>query len=263
MSVLAMAPSEQTQAALPPSMVERMTLILDLFAGDTEQGTDPRDVWLPLDRIARGTGLPRSTSHRILEQLVRLQWLDHSPAGYGLGRRAHQLGGGAAHHDDLRAAASPHLHELLLRTGAVIHLGVLEGAQVRYLDKLGGRFAVNVPSRVGGTAPAHCTALGKAMLAWLPAEDVDELVGRELAPRTPSSVSQLPALHQQLTRIRGRHGLALEHGEYVPEISCVAAAVRSPRGPVGALSVVAATGTTLERVGPLVLDAARRIAADL
>lgn len=275
MSVLAMAPSEvalehvvetaveQPAAALPPSMVERMTLILDLYAAEPEQGVDPRDIWLPLDRIARGTGLPRSTAHRILEQLVRLQWLQHSSAGYGLGRRAQQLGGGSAHHDDLRAAASPHLHELLIRTGAVVHLGVLDGAQVRYLDKLGGRFAATVPSRVGGSAPAYCTALGKAMLAWLPAEDVEDLVGHDLAPRTAQSVNRMSALHTQLTRIRGRHGLALEHGEFVPEISCVAAAIRGPRGPLGAVSVVAATGTTLERVGPLVLDAARRIAADL
>ncbi len=243
-------------AALPPSMVERMTLILDRF--------DQRDARLTLEEIARGTGLPRSTAHRILDQLVRLEWLEHSAAGYGLGRRSLVLGGsGAADHDELRSAASPYLHDLLLRTGAVIHLGVLESDRVRYLDKLGGRFATRVPSRVGGSAPAHCTGLGKAMLAWLPPEDVDDLVGPAPAARTAATISRLDSLHHELGRIRARHGLALERGECFAEIACVAAAVRGPRGPIGAISIVAAAGTALERVAPLVVGAVRRIGEDL
>jgi DNA-binding IclR family transcriptional regulator len=240
---------------LPPSMVERMTLILDLFG--------ERDTWLTLEEIARTTGLPRSTAHRILDQLVRLEWLEHASFGYGLGRRSLGLGGGTADHAELRSAASPYLHDLLLRTGAVIHLGVLEGSRVHYLDKLGGRFAATVPSRVGGFAPAHCTGLGKAMLAWLEPEHVDVLVGDELRPRTAASISGLDALHGELARIRSRSGLALERGECFPEIACVAAAIRGPRGPIGAISIVAGAGTALERVAPLVVDATRRIAEDL
>lgn len=239
----------------PPSMVERMTLILDLFT--------TRETRETLEQIARSTGLPRSTAHRILDQLVRLDWLEHSTSGYGLGRRSLVLGGGSGDHGDLRSAASPYLHDLLLRTGAVIHLGVLDGDQVRYLDKIGGRFAAHVPSRVGGTAPAHCTGLGKAMLAWLEPEDVDDLVGDRIPARTPATIAGLDALHSELGRIRGRGGLALERGECFPDIACVAAAIRGPRGPIGAISVVAAAGTALERVAPLVVDAVRRIAADL
>lgn len=261
MTVLAMAPTTERateqateQRSLPPSMVERMTLIMDRFAD--------RETRLTLEEIARTTGLPRSTAHRILDQLVRLDWLEHSPHGYGLGRRSLVLGGRGGD-DDLRAAASPHLHELLLRTGAVVHLAVLDGAHVRYLDKLGGRFATTVPSRVGATAPAHCTGLGKAMLAWLEPEEVDELIGHQPTVRTTATIDDVTRLHHELGRIRSRGGLALERGEYVPEIACVAAAVRGPRGPVGAVSVVAAAGTTLERVGPVVLDTARRISSDL
>lgn len=256
MSALAIERTEATrERELPPSMVERMTLILDLFT--------TRESRESLEQIARVTGLPRSTAHRILDQLVRLEWLEHSPHGYGLGRRSLVLGGGIDDHTDLRAAASPYLHDLLIRTGAVIHLGVLEGDQVRYLDKLGGRFAATVPSRVGGIQPAHCTGLGKAMLAWLEPEDVDDLVGEQLPARTPATISGLDALHGELGRIRRRGGLALEHGECFPDIACVAAAIRGPRGPIGAVSVVAAAGTALERVAPLVIDAVRRIGADL
>ncbi len=256
MSALTLERVEQVEAAqLPPSMVERMTLILDLFTG--------RETCLTLEQIARTTRLPRSTTHRILDQLVRLEWLQHSVAGYGLGRRSLVLGGGAGDHGELRSVASPYLHDLLLRTGAVIHLGVLDGAQVAYLDKLGGRFAVTVPSRVGGLAPAHCTGLGKAMLAWLDAEHVDDLVGDQLSSRTTSTIAGLDALHHELARIRARGGLAMERGECFPDIACAAAAIRGPRGPIGAISVVATVGTHLERVAPLVVAAAQRIAEEI
>ncbi|WP_223124099.1 IclR family transcriptional regulator [Nocardioides marmotae] len=240
---------------LPPSMVERMTLILDLFT--------TRRTRLGLEDIAGATGLPRSTAHRILDQLVGLDWVEHGSAGYGLGRRSLVLGGGSAEHADLRSAASPYLHELLLATGAVIHLGVLDGGRVSYLDKLGGRFATSVPSRVGGSAPAHCTGLGKAMLAWIEPERVDTLVGDGMPARTGATIARLDALHRELGRIRARGGLALERGECFPHIACVAAAVRGPREPVGAISIVVSADAALERVAPLVLGAARRVSEDL
>lgn len=239
---------------LPPSMVERMTLILDAFPQRTSR--------LTLEEVARSTHLPRSTAHRILDQLVRLQWLDHTSFGYSLGRRAVQLGGG----DDateLRSAASPFLHDLMLRTGLTVHLAVLDGGQVCYLDKLGGRFATSVPSRVGGHAPAHSTALGKAMLAWLDPEDIEERVGAAMSRRTESTIIDLNALHQEMHRIRTRRGLAFEQGECFEHIGCAAAAVHAPEGPIAAISLVGNAGTQLQRVGPLLLDAARQISLSL
>ena len=239
---------------LPPSMVERMTLILDAFPQRTSR--------LTLEEVARATHLPRSTAHRILDQLVRLQWLDHTSFGYSLGRRARQLGGG----DDaseLRSAASPFLHSLMLRTGLTVHLAVLDGGEVRYLDKLGGRFATSVPSRVGGHAAAHSTALGKAMLAWLDPEEIEERVGAAMARRTGSTIIDLNALHQEMHRIRSRRGLAFEQGECFEHIGCVAAAVQAPEGPIAAISLVGDSSTQLDRVGPLVLDAARQVSLAL
>lgn len=251
-AALEVAPAQSRQ--LPPSMVERMTLILDAFPQRTSR--------LTLEEVARATHLPRSTAHRILDQLVRLQWLDHTSFGYSLGRRAVQLGGG----DDaseLRSAASPFLHSLMLRTGLTVHLAVLDGGQVCYLDKLGGRFATSVPSRVGGHAPAHSTALGKAMLAWLDPEDIEERVGAAMSRRTGSTIIDLNALHQEMHRIRTRRGLAFEQGECFENIGCVAAAVHAPEGPIAAISLVGDAGTQLQRVGPLVLDAARQVSLAL
>lgn len=241
--------------ALPPSMVERMTLILEAFPTPATR--------LTLEQVARITQLPRSTAHRILDQLVKLSWLAHSSVGYALGARSLGLGGASGNHFDLREAAAPSLYELQMRTGLVAHLAVLDGAEVRYLDKVGGRFASVVPSRVGGRAPAHATALGKAMLAWLPAEDVDAIVIPTLRRQTSRTICDIEMLHFELSRIRSRHGLAFERGELFSTISCVAAAVRGPEGPVAAISLVGEAETPLERVAPLVVDAARKVTREL
>lgn len=240
---------------LPQSMVERMTLILDVFDSATSR--------LTLEQVARSTRLPRSTAHRILDQLVRLDWLAHSSAGYSLGTRALGLGRGNDGHMELREAAAGVIHDLQLRTGLVVHLGILQGASVRILDKVGGRFADAVPTRVGGFVPAHCSALGKSLLAWVPAEDVDALYQPMPQPRTERSVADLPTLHHELLRTRARKGLAFERGENHPDFGCVAAAIRDNRGAVGAVSLVGDAATPLERVAPLVVDAARRIGTEI
>ena len=253
MSVATVEAAERRE--LPPSMVERMTLILDAFPGPSAR--------LTLEDVARTTHLPRSTAHRILDQLVKLSWLQHSSFGYRLGRRALHLGGTADDTSELRSAAAPFLHALMLRTGLTVHLAVLEDGQVRYLDKIGSRFATTVPSRVGGHAPAHCTALGKAILAWLPAEDVDDRIADAIHTRTGRTIPDLEALHTELNRIRARRGLAVERGECFDRISCVAAAVQAPEGPIAAISLVGDTSTPVERVAPLVLDAARQVSLEL
>ncbi|MFE6508413.1 IclR family transcriptional regulator [Nocardioides sp. NPDC057767] len=255
MSAQAVEPDNRTRRDLPPSMVERMSLILDAFETPGIRHTP--------EQVSRITHLPRTTVHRILDQLVRLEWLTQTPFGFGLGPRSLGLGGGGRADTELRSATAPHLHEMQVTTGLVAHLAVLDGAEVRYLDKIGGRFAARVPSMVGGRVPAHATALGKAMLAWLPAERVDELVAPALTPLTPATIGDLADLHQELHRVRSRCGVAFERGETDPDIACVAAAIRGPEGPVGAVSLVGDLRAPIERVAPLVLRAAHRAGQEL
>lgn len=255
MSAQVMEQDSRTRRDLPPSMVERMSLILDTF--------ESPGVRLSPEQISRITHLPRTTVHRILDQLVRLEWVMHTPFGFALGPRSLGLGGGGRADTELRSAAAPHLHEMQVTTGLVAHLAVLDGSDVRYLDKLGGRFAVRVPSTVGGRAPAHATALGKAILAWMPAERVDELVDPALPRLTRTTIGDLTLLHQDLHRVRERRGVAFERGEAHPDIACVAAAIRGPEGPVGAVSLVGDLRAPIERVAPLVRQAAHRAAEEL
>ncbi|NPC98699.1 IclR family transcriptional regulator [Nocardioides sp. zg-DK7169] len=234
-------------------MVERMTTIMEAFTSPSAR--------LSLEDVARVTGLPRSTAHRIMNQLVGLHWIQHTPAGYSLGSRALGLGTGAASHTELREAAAEDLRELHLQTGLVVHLAVLDGSDVRYLDKVGGRYASKVPTRVGDRRPAHCTGLGKAMLATVPAEDVDGLLGGQLRRMTRHSIGDVGLLHQELTRVRARRGAALDRGECHLELGCVAAAVPGADGPLGAVSLVGDPSVNFERLVPLVLSVARGISS--
>jgi DNA-binding IclR family transcriptional regulator len=242
------------QYSLPPSMVERMTLIMDSF-GDAQTR-------LTLEQVTSHTNLPRSTVHRILEQLVRLRWLDHHGRDYALGPRALGFAGREVGHERLRAAAFPMLHALAARTDMVVHLAVLDRADVYYLDKVSGKNARDVPSRVGGRAPAHCTAIGKSMLAWLSPERVDALCPNVIK-RTTRSIGDLGVLHQELSRIRARNGLAYERGECFPHIACVGAAVRGPDGPIGGISITSDVKVGLERLAPLLIGTVHAVSEKL
>ncbi|MFE3260693.1 IclR family transcriptional regulator [Nocardia sp. NPDC059091] len=230
-----------------------MSLILDTFPYRTSR--------LTLDDVARATRLPRSTAHRIIEQMIRVRWLDRTSLGYSLGPRALQVGS----NDDsnaLRSAAAPLLHALMLRTGMTVHLATIDKGQVYFLDKMGGHFAKSVPSRVGATAPAHATALGKAMLAWLTPEDVDRRVAGAMTRSTASTITDINLLHKQLSAIRDRNGIAFARGECFADIACTAVAIRTPLdSTIGAISLTGKSDAQLERVAPLVLDAARQVTA--
>lgn len=220
---------------------------------------DPHDSRLLLDEITGRTGLPRSTTHRILDQLVQQGWLEHDPDGYGMGWRSMKYRSNDSVNSQIRAEAAPLLHELQIRTGMVVHLAVLEGAQIRYLDKLGGPAAVSVPSRVGGLNPAHGTALGKSMLAWMDPEDLDVIFKDGLPAVTPQTLTQTQALYSELARVRRRGGLAYETGESFEGISCVAASIRNRKRPLAGVSLVGKATDPMERLAPLVMEVATRV----
>jgi DNA-binding IclR family transcriptional regulator len=236
----------------PPSMVERMTTIMVAFGSPSSR--------LSLEDVQDATGLPRSTAHRILNQLIALDWVRHTPAGYALGSRALGLGGGDAPEMDLRAAAAETLRSLHLETGLVVHLGVLEGADVRILDKVGGALAARVPSRVGGRLPASWALIGKAQLAFLPPEEVDALVAVQLAQASDKRRVDLVALHRELVRVRARAGVVLDRGRNHLRLGCVAAPIIGRDGPCGGISLVGGPQIDFEQLAPMVVRATRAVA---
>lgn len=247
--------SEMPARDLPSSMVERISLILDTFDSYSDR--------IALDEVARRSRLPRSTAHRILVAMAKLNWLDHTAEGYKLGRRLLE----ADLNDSrlgIRAAAASPLHELHMQTRMVAHLSILDGHEMIYLDKIGGPIANTVPTRVGGRKPAHSTAAGKAVLSCLAPEQVETTFGQHLRRVSANTIDSIHMLHLELNRIRHRGGLAFDQEETAPGVFCLGAAICSPAGPIAALSLSGSLeGATLRRFAPPVMAAALEIKRNL
>jgi DNA-binding IclR family transcriptional regulator len=220
------APAE---ACTPSAVIDRVSLVLDAFDGPGR---------LSLAQVVRRTGLPRSSAHRLLERLVHLRWLRRQGRDYELGMRLVELGSLAVHQDRLHRAAQPFLHELHRATGLVVHLAVLDGVDVVYLEKIAGGFGAAVPSRVGGRQPAHCTAVGKALLAFSEPSRLDDFDVDLLTRKTKYSISTRRQLTEELKAIRAR-GFAYERAESVAGFGCVAAPIgdAGQAEPIAAVSV--------------------------
>jgi DNA-binding IclR family transcriptional regulator len=211
----------------PSAVIDRISLVLDAFEGPGR---------LTLAQIVRRTGLPRSSAHRMLERLVQLRWLRRSGRDYELGMRLVELGSLAVHQDRLVRAAAPLLGELHRATGLVVHLAVLDGPDVVYLDKIGDRALGAIPTRVGGRQPAHCTAVGKAILAYCD-QDARENTYVDLRVRkTKYSITTSSQLAAELAKVRA-HGVAFEREESLLGFGCVAAPIGGPGEAVAAVSV--------------------------
>ncbi|MEH3132277.1 MAG: IclR family transcriptional regulator [Mycolicibacterium neoaurum] len=239
----------------PASMVARVALIVNAF--------DRAGVVLRPDQVVERSGLPRSSTHRILNQLHESGLLQRGPVGYSLAASA-LPSAGAVENAQLRGVASPVLERLHADTGLVVHLGVLAGADVVYVDKVTGAGGPAVPTRVAGRTPAHASALGKAMLARRPAEDIDKTLDSVLRKCTAWTIGDLPTLHQELARIRGRRGIAYDEQELAAGLSSVAAPITLPDGEIAGLSL---TGTVpaqrLVRVAPFLSRSANGITFEL
>ncbi|WP_082399356.1 IclR family transcriptional regulator [Gordonia phthalatica] len=210
----------------PSAVLDRLTLVLDAFDGHARQ---------TLAEIVRRTGLPRSSAHRMLERLVALRWLRREGREYELGMRLVELGSLAIHQDRLHASAVPFLHELHRMTGFVVHLGVLQGNDVVYLEKVGENLGKALPTRVGGKQPAHCTAIGKVLLAHTEQEP-ESSDAHELERKTRFSIASSTQLTKELESVRDR-GIAIEREEAVPRFGCIAAPIGEPGRAVAAVSI--------------------------
>ncbi len=239
-----MRPSE------PPNSVlaRTMTLLTAFRPGDTE---------LTLAELARRTGIPKPTAHRLLAELALWNVVERTPGGIRLGMGLFELGQLAPLQRGLREAAAPFLSDLFEATHETVHRAVPDGVDVVYVQKLAGRHGPRIASRVGGRMPAYCTGVGKAMLAFGPPERLAAVVAAGLTRRTPRTVVAPGLLADELARVRER-GVAEEHEESTVGIACVAAPVRDG-GPhaVAAISITGwANRLDTARLAPAVRTAA-------
>ena len=198
------------------------------------------------------SGQPRGTLHRQLSHLVQEGLLDLRPDhAYVPGLRLLKLASESWARNEFRAVAAPFLEVLHRETGETVHLGVLRGREIIYLDKVESRQAVRMNSQIGNASPVYCTGVGKAALAALDAQALDALLSQlEFRRFTPQTITSRTALVAELAKIRSS-GIAFDREEHEPGIRCVAAPVfDAGRALVAGVSV---TGPAY-RVGEAQLD---------
>lgn len=190
--------------------------------------------------VAQAFGLARSNAHRTLQTLVECGWAIQDPgtSAYRPSLRLFELGALVEGALDLKALVRPSLAELARATGETIHLTVLEGTEIVYLDKFDSPLPVAAYSRIGGRAPAYCAASGKALLAALghDAASLRALFGT-LTPHTPHTLTDFDQLRADLERTRTR-GWAENREEWRLGVCGLGAPLFNARGePVAAVGM--------------------------
>jgi DNA-binding IclR family transcriptional regulator len=228
------------------------------------------DTELGVAELARRLGTSKSTAHRVLATLAaeRLLEQDATSGKYRLGLSLYELGSAVSEHVDLHQAALPVLTTLRHRTGEMVHVAVLDGLEVVYVERLESHHMLPVFRRVGHRLPAHVTSSGKALLAALPRDVlVARLEDHTLVAWTPRTITSRPVLLAELDRV-ARRGWASNIEEGQLGVSSVGAPVRGPDGAVmAAVSVVGDVarmrGATMQQAAALVVEAAAVISTRL
>ncbi len=205
--------------------VERAVRILSSFGNDHAEQS--------VTQIAQATGLPKATAHRITMTLFNSGFLERTGDGeqFRLGLRMVGLGLGALRRLDIRRAAQPYMQKLVADFGENCTLGVFDRGQVFYVEVEHSSHSLTIGARVGRHLPAHCTASGKALLAFLPPEAVQSVLSLPLAAYTAKTITSPDQLREELKAIRQR-GYALADEEFEEGIWAISAPIRDIDGNV-------------------------------
>ena len=192
--------------------------------------------------IAIAAGVHKSTAHRIIMSLEGQRIIDRDPVTgkYRLGLRLFEFGSAAIAQFNIRDRARRFLETVVNEAGETVHLCVMDAGEVLYLDKVEPSRSIRMSSRIGLRNPAHCTAVGKAMMAWLSDPEVDAIVQRHGLRRfTATTITTLAELRAELVKVRER-GYAVDDEEHEDGVRCVASVVRDHSGrPAAAMSISA------------------------
>lgn len=212
---------------------ERALDVLDAL-GESPSGVTP-------SYVATRIGCHRSTASRLLATLAERGYLERRADGrYGFGLRIITLAHSALESMEIRRRARPYLQYLAKASEETVNLAMLDGLEIVYIDRLVGPQPVHLRTPVGARAPAHCTAIGKVLLASLPQEEaLCRLESRTLHAFTERTITDPKQLLHALETVRAQ-GYAINDREHREDSRCIAAPVRDHTGRVVAgLSITA------------------------
>ncbi len=207
-------------------VLEKVIKIIDLF--------DERGKEHTASEIHQLSNLNKSTTSRILSILEEAGYLERNPTTlkYRLGFKLYYLGSLVEGRTEIRNLAHSFLEELKEKCDETVHLVVLDHGEALYLDKLEGKKAIRVVSRIGWRLPAHCSGVGKVLLACLPEDAVNKIIEEKgLKPLTNNTITDRQALEVELARAR-KQGYAIDNEEIEVGLKCVAAPIKDRDGKV-------------------------------
>jgi IclR family acetate operon transcriptional repressor len=239
----------------PTSTVLQAFRLLDLFDGKHGE--------LSLIELAHGLAKPKSTTHRLAADLVRAKALERTTRGYQLGMKLFEYGTQVPNQRRIREASMPFLQDLRELTNLTANLATRDGSEIVYIEKLVSRTTVVPHTRSGGRLPVHCTALGKALLAFAPSDEISAFLELPLARVTSHTIVESRLLRRELAEIR-RSRLAFDNEESEMGLFCVAAPIVVRDKVVASISVTGATAQEHTRtVAPTVAAVARALTRSL
>lgn len=242
------------------SSVMKALTVLDCFrSGEHELG---------VTELARRTGIPKSSVHRMCSELTAASYLVRTERrGYRLGLRVFELGSAAVVPAGARRDASRYLQQLTVLTGETSHLGVLDALDVVYIDKIETPRSTPMPSRVGLRNPAYATGIGKVLLAGNPFAAADLYRLDPFPAFTPHTITSARQLRVELAEVQ-RQGVAYDREERALGTTCIAAPVRNHQGDV--VTAMSISGPTdrmtpqrLIELTPVVRQAAALLSTEL
>ncbi|HUX14679.1 MAG TPA: IclR family transcriptional regulator [Spirochaetia bacterium] len=205
--------------------VQKAIRIIDELSGNDNLGvTDLCDI----------LGIPKSSAHNILETLVHERVLEkrRDSNKYSLGVRLVELGNRAQLNLDITRVSHPYLISLNETTGETVHLTVLDNDEVLYVDCVESKMRIRTYSVIGARAPLYCTAVGKAILAFLNSEDQDRILREKGTPRmTANTISDEKSLRADLRKVVQRR-YSIDNMEHEDYLRCVGAPIRNWKGEV-------------------------------
>ncbi len=255
------APNEPAGKSAPPSgtgsVTTRAFQLLEAFTADRRE--------LTLTELARRTGLPLSTAHRLVQDLTRWGALERDDGGrYRIGLRLWEVASLAPRGLGLRKLAMPYMEDLLQITHENVQLAVRDRLEVVFIEHIAGRRAVPTLTRVGGRLPLHLTGVGLVLLAHAPIEVQEEVLSAPLVGFTPQSIVGARQLRRVLSEVR-QAGHAVSKQQVTMDSVSIAAPVHGADGTVvAALSIVVrVAGVQLSDLVAAVRGAACGISRDL
>ena len=240
--------------------LEKGIRVLELLSDQNE---------LTVSSVAVQLGFNRAASHRFLATLRDLGYVEKNENNrYHLTFKLMEMGMKVANRFEIRTAARGYMQELARAFNETVNLGYWKGQKILHLDKIDSLEILRIDTPLGSWAPAYCTALGKSILAYLPADELEEyLRGVKLVPHSPRTITSKKQLRQELIKIL-QQGYALDDEELSLGLRCVAAPVFDHTGHVRyAMSVSAPssrmTREVIEKVQSRIRDVCQRLSARL